>query len=366
MNLPLISRNSTSPSAGECKARTDLNNIPTARAEEISQRSLLLASQWRMAPLPFIYDVCFNYIAEADPRLKQKLDGLLERKPQPDQFELQSMYAELLERRTAYLKDLGKAGSHLTKQTKTIRSQIDQHIAACDSYSSDLENTASRIPEAMSSPDRLKRLVDELATRSQQMSESTRDLRTRMAEAVREIRQLGEELEKARKRELLDPLTGVFNRRGFDKQLVKVIEKARATKTGVTLILSDIDHFKDINDTYGHQIGDEVIKFVAFLMKHHTVESEIVARIGGEEFAIIIPDREVGDVLSIAEKTRSELEAKKLKITMTGQIIKKVTISSGVAVLKPEDDDYSLFRRADQALYRAKQDGRNQTCFLKD
>jgi len=164
---------------------------------------------------------------------------------------------------------------------------------------------------------------------------------------------------------LTDPLTGVRNRRYLDQRLSEeVISSARSRKP-LSFLFVDIDHFKKVNDTHGHQTGDKVLQKVADLIYGQLRAADIIARYGGEEFAVLLKEQNIGDALHIAERIRSTIE--KTKIMSEGKII-PVTASIGIAELtqlqdKTQDIDkltYQLTEAADSALYRAKENGRNQ------
>lgn len=151
-----------------------------------------------------------------------------------------------------------------------------------------------------------------------------------------------------------DSLTELYNRRKFDEILDYEIEKNKRYNLGLSIIFCDIDNFKNINDTYGHDIGDEVLRTFALKLKDITRESDIVARWGGEEFTILITNtNEVGTVESLADKIRQEIA--NCKFDKVG----KVTSSFGVTFFKENDNKNTILKRVDEALYKAKNLGKN-------
>lgn len=152
-----------------------------------------------------------------------------------------------------------------------------------------------------------------------------------------------------------DSLTGAYNRRKFDEVLSQELKTSEEDGTSFSLILIDIDHFKDVNDQYGHETGDKVLKEFTKVISHFIRKSDTFCRFGGEEFSLIVDSGEISDAESLAEKIRQELENMQLleqKISMT--------ISCGVTVYKMGDSVSSILKRADEALYKAKNDGRNK------
>jgi diguanylate cyclase (GGDEF)-like protein len=155
-----------------------------------------------------------------------------------------------------------------------------------------------------------------------------------------------------------DELTGLNNRRAFFERGHRAFEQSKRFGHSISVIMMDLDHFKTINDNYGHSVGDKVLQAVAQLIKTVVREIDIVARMGGEEFSFALPETSLEDAAYLAERLRSGIE--KLVITDSGHNI-KLTASFGVAICK--DDDASieaLLTNADNALYVAKNEGRNQ------
>lgn len=156
-----------------------------------------------------------------------------------------------------------------------------------------------------------------------------------------------------------DSLTGLFNKREFTKQLKKEVERSNRYGHAVSLIMADIDHFKDVNDTYGHLAGDKVLRAVADVIHGNVRSVDIAARYGGEEIAIIMPNTSGAKAFMVAEKLRAAIAS--LGIAIGGGRTINITISMGVATL-PEDAeaDDELIGRADESLYCAKHAGRNR------
>ncbi|MFZ5439148.1 MAG: diguanylate cyclase [Myxococcota bacterium] len=156
----------------------------------------------------------------------------------------------------------------------------------------------------------------------------------------------------------VDGLTQVFNRRYFEEAIDRELSRSRRYGRPLSLVLIDIDHFKKINDTYGHLAGDAVLKEVASTVRSRTRREDVLARYGGEEFALLLPEVDQKGAALLAEKVRKLVE--KHTFAFDGEEI-PVTLSAGVAtVLKKSEDAQELIRRADEKLYEAKTSGRNQ------
>lgn len=189
------------------------------------------------------------------------------------------------------------------------------------------------------------------------------NLERTVQERTAELELTARELKRANQRLITlsdtDPLTCLYNRRFLMDDLERKMHEAEKKGKSLSLIILDIDRFKKINDTYGHQCGDTVITIVAEASQARMRSGDIVARYGGEEFVIVLPETTLPEALSIAERLRSSIQSMKLPHPMENLT---VTLSLGVAAF-PSDkvsDVDSLFRQADEALYRAKQNGRNR------
>ena len=176
-----------------------------------------------------------------------------------------------------------------------------------------------------------------------------------------EMELLQRDLVRARDEAVLDPLTRVLNRKGFDQQLALMLaEPAEAGKVH-GLIMLDIDHFKKVNDTHGHVMGDRVIQALGEVLRNCvTNPSHACARYGGEEFAILMPLSTREAAMALAEIVRLKTRSMKIRDRRTQEVVLTVTVSAGVAVLHPGDDAQALVERADAALYQSKQTGRDR------
>lgn len=181
---------------------------------------------------------------------------------------------------------------------------------------------------------------------------------TVMAFEYRELRQIQAE-ESLRQMAMTDALTGLSNRGVFDTELVREFERCRRYNRQCCLILFDLDHFKRINDTWGHPVGDRVLRRVAVLLRASLRETDTVARYGGEEFAIVLPETSVEGAWLLAERLRCDIATLEVD-TGAGHV--QVTASFGVVMIDPSHADaLEMLAAADRALYRAKDRGRNRT-----
>lgn len=245
----------------------------------------------------------------------------------------------------------------LDGELSTILTLVRAHLETNKTYSVALAKGHKEIISSGASPDQIRTAIVLLIAENQKMLRETEEHQRRVEESQRQINELRTALAETQELNVRDSLTEVYTRRHFDATLARQVQEAGAGGA-LSLIMADIDHFKKINDSHGHLIGDEVLKIFARTMTKHAEEKDTVARYGGEEFAIILPDSTFAEARSTAERIRAEFETKKWAIR-GGAPIGRITASFGVAQLAPRESAEGLLRRADAKLYVSKAGGRN-------
>ena len=194
------------------------------------------------------------------------------------------------------------------------------------------------------------------------MQHSISSLKNRLDESHSEIDRLRQEVVRARQESLADGLTGLTNRRGFDQALTECLARKEDVQHGPSLLITDIDHFKRINDSYGHLFGDIVLAEAARRMRALVPKDKamLCARYGGEEFAILLPDTPVEGARVLAEQIRTKVERCRIKRNGSEDAIDTITISIGVTAHRAGEPAHDFIARADSALYQAKNQGRNR------
>jgi diguanylate cyclase (GGDEF)-like protein len=174
----------------------------------------------------------------------------------------------------------------------------------------------------------------------------------------RRVWELEQEIIELKRELLVDHLTGVYNRRFYDEALAREIELVRrGVGLPLSLVVFDLDHFKRVNDTYGHPVGDRVLRLVGELARKHLRASDLIARIGGEEFAMILRGNSIDEAVTFTNRLRTAFE-NELQVPLDSEGVLSVTASFGIAEWFG-DDSFLFLKRADQALYKAKRSGRN-------
>ena len=256
--------------------------------------------------------------------------------------------------------------SRVTEELKKIFSDIIGAIKTTNRHFSESENNIDSINEALvpglSEAD-VDKIANQIKNEIKKLEASNSDFKTQLHQATEEIDRLKAKMARYRNEALKDPLTRVNNRRGFDKKLIDAIATAKNNSTTLCIIMTDIDHFKQVNDTHGHLVGDNLLRMVAATIKELTKGKDTIARIGGEEFVILLPDTPVAGATKLAEDMRRTFENLDLKKKNTGESLGTVTLSFGVTDYKQHETAEAFLKRADKALYQSKKMGRNRvTC----
>ncbi|MBL6932009.1 MAG: GGDEF domain-containing protein [Rhodospirillales bacterium] len=192
-----------------------------------------------------------------------------------------------------------------------------------------------------------------------QISEFSSEFDRKIASYGDEIVELKIELEKNKKDALIDPLTGIANRRRFEQVLSAILEDMKSVQGHLSVLLGDIDDFKEVNDTLGHAIGDQVLKLVAHAFAANLKQGDFVARWAGDEFAAILPSITPENATVVAQRVRDTISSKSIRKKNSTETLGKVTMSFGIASAEPADTVESLIERADRAMYQAKNSGKN-------
>jgi diguanylate cyclase len=250
----------------------------------------------------------------------------------------------------------GKLAAELTVALQALR----QAGTKTNAFSESLNDAAEALEDKLLDPAQLMELIASLSQATHEMSLENTELSRRLEASSSEVNELRGHLQSVRAEALTDSLTGVANRKQFDNTLRFRFQEARNLNYPLTLAMCDIDHFKNFNDTWGHQTGDQVIRFVASTLERLALKDHLVARYGGEEFAIIMPRITVEEAIPVLERIRKAVEAKHLKRKSTDEDLGNVTISFGVSGMELSDSCASLIERSDENLYVAKNSGRNR------
>ncbi|TAK50322.1 MAG: GGDEF domain-containing protein [Xanthobacteraceae bacterium] len=312
----------------------------------------------RQTAVPRNYEIWYVYATGYNPALNNVINETLARNGRLTEADLEQIYETYLSQ-IRISERIDSVGARVISEIDGVMKVVTEALAASSTYGNNLSGTARDLA-ATKDPKALITIVETLVKSTREMQATNQTLEDRLTSSKQEIATLQQSLEAVRNETQSDPLTGLGNRKFFDRAIEDAIRKAAANDEPLTLLMMDIDHFKSFNDNYGHLTGDQVLRLVALSLKQNVKGQDIIVRYGGEEFAVILPNTPMRQAITVADHIRRAVMAKELKKKSTGEILGRVTISIGVALLSQSDDVHSLIERADGCLYAAKRHGRNR------
>jgi diguanylate cyclase len=307
---------------------------------------------------PLTFTVWFEYAAGINHQLNQAIDALLQTQPRLGDMDLWNLYHSHVaevdpqamhrigDELQLVMKTLGTAASDTGGQAGKFGAQLESLVAELQGVSDKLVSPA------------VTKAIEGTAL----MRHSAQALESEVRNNQIEIQRLQSELNRVRDESLVDALTQVLNRKGFESKLAAMMLQATGSGRSHWLVMFDLDHFKKVNDTHGHVMGDRVLQALGEVLKSclGVCPHASVARYGGEEFALMLPDGSKDECSKLAELVRTRTKALKIRDRRTQEVVLTVTISGGMAAMQADDDSHSLVARADAALYQSKQSGRDR------
>ncbi len=329
-----------------------------AAVSRSAERALMAMQTRSIAPTPENFAIWYLHQCGGSPELDAAIEAIDRRRKG---FSAEQM-AELCSQ-FGDCDDQCRQVQLVSQRVGGLVDEVSSKLDAATSHTRDYSARLSSLGQGLSSimePSDLVAMVRELEHQTELMRNRAEKLETELERNSREIVHLKDDLATARRLATTDPLTGLGNRKLFNDIFAQEVERSIAEGTPLSLLVADIDHFKQFNDRHGHQIGDAVLKLVADKLKRSVKGRDTVARYGGEEFVVMLPDTEQASAASLADQLRTEIAKSRLVVRNKGQDLGKVTISIGVAEFRSEETPDCCFRRADEALYQAKNTGRNR------
>ena len=341
----------------------DIKDAPD-KAKRIFDRLVDMFEEQNINPSPLNYYVWYEYLKGDKPQFRQEMDAILNDPYGYNDRTGRRLYDE-------YLSDEDEAKTEFDRAFKRLIDLMVKKMNAwsdkLESHTEELDRCSTELADPNLDPAKVKSITDTVLNAANTMKESSLAFQKEMQESSDEVRVLRQELIEARSEAMQDELTQVGNRKMFNHTLEEMISQVvNNGAPSFSLIIADIDHFKKFNDTYGHLVGDSVLRFFAKIMKKNIRDIDSVCRYGGEEFIILLPDTTLDVAASKAEEVRTLIENTNLKRKDENKPISKIRASFGVAIFDPKEDAESLIRRADKALYQAKDAGRNRVILETD
>ncbi len=328
-------------------------------AYALARQALDSMQRDRVWPTPLNYELWLHMLADPQGALAREIRALLDRGEAITDQVSEELASQFLPR-LRLNEEIRDAGDQLSKQLASITKAFERAQASTETYGRTLAG-ARRELDAPSEAAGLKRLVDHLSFATSRVQRENGALERRLSQATQQVTQLREHLEQVRRDAMTDPLTLLANRKAFDEALERACSEADAAGAPLTLAMLDIDNFKAFNDTWGHQTGDQVIRYVGSIIGQVGAPPRVSSRYGGEEFAILFPGEAAFRGVQATEAIRQEVCSRNLKRRSTNDDLGVVTVSAGVAQRRPGESASELMERADTALYVSKRAGRNRT-----
>jgi diguanylate cyclase len=300
----------------------------------------------------------YIYASGHNPAMRREVDAILASKGGLTEGEFDQLCNQYGQSNKSAAR-LDAVARQLTEELGAVSGSLAKASASSASYDQHLSE-GLRLIEHTADGEALKSVVQTLLNATREMEERNQALEQKLADSRVTTASLKKQVETLRQENATDPLTLVGNRQYFEDSLANLTVAARDGGRPLSLLFGDIDHFKRFNDSYGHQIGDNVLRLVASVIKAALNGADVVGRYGGEEFAVIMPDTDIAAAKATAERIRATLTARELKKLDTNEILGRVTMSIGVAQLRNAETPHDLVQRADTCLYAAKRAGRNR------
>ncbi|HYC99332.1 GGDEF domain-containing protein [Brevundimonas sp.] len=316
------------------------------------------ASVW---PTPLNFELWLQYLGDPEGALGREIERMLTAGEPFTEAAAEMLAAEYLPR-GRLTEEIRDAGRVLDRELSSVSEAISRAHKAQSDYGRTLEGAAGSLESADGAP-QLRAIVSGLSDATQKVQRDNEALEKKLELSTREIARLSEHLEQVRRDSMTDALTSLANRKAFDEELESACQDALSGGGRLSLAVLDIDHFKRFNDTWGHQTGDQVLRYVASVLGKTARAPRLAARYGGEEFALIFPGETLPEVEAALEGIRKEIGSRSLRRRSTNDDLGAVTVSIGFAHCRGGENATSLLGRADAALYASKRSGRNRvTC----
>jgi diguanylate cyclase len=333
-------------------------SAPFEQAAEYARAALSLMEKQGIPFNPNNFAVWYHYFSGSNPDLKRALDILLDNKQEITatvSSEIFRQFFALEHEQSA----LNEAATKLEIEIGKVLEKLSNAGDDAAAYGKTLEMFSGNLGDDGSSDD-LKSIMSGVLAATREMEQHNKLLEGELNNSSEEVDRLKTDLEHMRHEATTDALTGIANRKKFDEDMRRAVTEAMEEGADLCLIMMDIDHFKNFNDTYGHQVGDQVLKLLANTLKEGTKGQDTAARYGGEEFAIILPLTDLDGAFRLADNLRKTISSKELRNRTTNEKLGQITVSAGLAQFDMGEPINQFIARADEALYMAKHAGRNR------
>jgi diguanylate cyclase len=326
-------------------------------AAEYLRMTLQFLGRYNLPGTPVNYAVWYEYAAKLNPQLMNAVDLSLSGKHKITPELTGNWFQEHVVYRGQGLVQSVKAD--LLKVLQEVFGDLSTTGKDMSLFGKSMARFSERI-ETVEDKEAFQETLKDLMLEVKHIENSGNLLEKRLRHANDRLEKLQDKLKEVEQHATIDPLTNLYNRRTFERRLTQQTAAISERGGELSLAIIDIDHFKRINDTYGHLAGDDLLRIIAKTLKDFLKGKDIVCRYGGEEFVVLLPDTPLNGAVTVAEKIRKHFAQMSWKQKSTGVSMGKVTLSAGVAVYRHGENMESFVQRADVALYHSKKTGRNR------
>lgn len=327
------------------------------KAALIAQKVMHRISEGTLRPIPAVYAVLYAHYSGQNPDISREISLL-----NADNKIITTTICEQLFDMYMSPKREQQFVDEAVRKVQLAMNEITEMIRHSGVAHSEYNETLIRQSDNLSSATDLaevKNMVRELMDDTHRMVEENKKLEDKLSHSSQELTQMREDMQSLKQETMTDSLTAIPNRKAFDSELRTRAREAIEKSQPLCMIMIDIDHFKTFNDTYGHPVGDQVLRLVARTLSEGLRPTELLARYGGEEFAVIAPAMKLKEAEKLAEKLRQRIATKDIINMTKNERLGNLSISLGVTQLHPGESLNNLVERSDHALYKAKAAGRN-------
>ena len=328
------------------------------RSGELLRLSLPLLTKHGSAFHPVSYAVWYEHASRRTPALTDDLSRATQTGAKLSEDDTYRLYLRYVA--SAAEKNFTRANGEFNRVLGDVAGSMAEAQTRTSTYASALESFGTELATSAPQDPAIQQRVQLVLQDTKDTSASIDVLCNLLDDSRQEIAKLRDELARSRDEALHDALTGIANRRAFVEALEEFANDALKQHSELSLLLLDIDHFKKVNDTYGHLFGDRVLRAAGKMLQSTVKGRDFAARYGGEEFAVLLPATPIKGAVSLAESIRAEIEKLQFKRSDKEAFVDGITFSVGVSSYRPNEPLPEFLNRADEALYASKRAGRNR------
>lgn len=312
-----------------------------------------------LSKTPHIFELWLHHLSGKSPQLSLVLNQMKKDKDSITDTVCANLYDEYINSANNEQKVLEQTSERIQKSISAVQAMLEEAQNNASLYGGSLKDVSTQLGQA-DSIESLQKIVTTIVQETKQMVATNQKLEKKLNASSEQVSELRSTLENVKKEAMTDGLTGIANRKCFDREINNAMMAAEAENQKLCLLIIDIDFFKKFNDTFGHQVGDHVLKLVASALVNGIKGQDLAARMGGEEFAILLPETPLTAAVKVANNLRERIAQKEIINRTSNESMGRITISCGVAEYQPGEEIEEFIKRADDALYSAKKNGRNR------